>query len=107
MGRLEALRAKTKGGVGYSTTEYTENTERAKGGDPLGSNGAQEGGEKSHRVGVLKAQARHFEAGAALQSAASQPVAGLFLVSGGGVRAKCCNRGSRDPVCQIECVPSR
>ena len=28
MGRLEALRAKTKGGVGYSTTEYTENTER-------------------------------------------------------------------------------
>ena len=45
MGRLEALRAKTKGGVSYSTTEYTENTERAKGGDPLGSNGAQKAGK--------------------------------------------------------------
>ncbi len=49
-----------RSGVSYSTTEYTENTERAKGGDPLGSNGAQEGGEKPHRVGVLKAQARQF-----------------------------------------------
>ena len=76
-----------RSGVSYSTTEYTENTERAKGGDPLGSNGAQEGGEKSHRVGVLKAQARHFEAGAALQSAASQPVAGLSFVSGEWVSA--------------------
>ncbi len=33
---------------------------KAKGGSSLGSGGAQKDGEKPHRVGVLKAQARQF-----------------------------------------------
>ena len=60
-------------------------------GNPSWSGGAQKGGEKPYRAGVLKAQVRHFEWPAGRQAGKTfcrvEPVVGPTFVSGEWVSA--------------------